>query len=258
MRFRISARLAFALLALILAAAAIVMATLNTRRSQKLEQNIALEIPVTIKQLPLENGVVPVEMKCQNARLAAANSLEAVPCVIRNNTNKNIRALATAFITVVEFNGKESPDIGFLTLETFLHPDFDRVHMHKPTPPGGERALEPIGTSYDNGLIKRVEFKMDYVEFEDNTTLGPNENGSRIIGLSRDGAVKYKEWLIKKYTESGKSVEAIASLLQSRDLPSELGLEDINQRLGAKQYRNHLRDMSMTHGAERLEEYLNR
>lgn len=258
MRFKISARLSFALLALILAATAIVMAALKTRHSQSLDQNMSLEIPVMIRQLPLENGVVPVEIKCQNAHLAAANTLEAVPCVIRNNTTKNVRALATAFITVVDFNGKESPDIGFLTLETFLHPDFDRMHMHKPIPPGGERALEPIGASYDNGLIKRVEFKMDYVEFEDNTTIGPNESGSRIIGLSRDGAVKYKEWLIKKYMESGKSVEAIASLLQSRELPSELGLTDINQRLGAKQYRNHLRDMSMTDGTAPLAEYLNR
>ena len=236
----------------------IVVAMLISRTSQNASQNLGLQLPVLIKQLPPENGVIPVELRCQNAQLTAPDTLESVPCVVKNNTSKNIRALSTEFTVVVENNGKETPDTGFLTLETFLHPDLDKAHMHKAIPPGQERLLEPSPTSYEGGVIKRVELKMDYVEFDDNSTLGPDENGSKLIALSRDGAAKYKEWLVKKYIDGGKSVSAIASLLNANDLPSELGFKHVNQSIGAKQYRTHLRDIYNSNGAAELEKYLNR
>lgn len=233
------------------------IAMLRSVRSYE-TQNAGLEVPVLVSQLAVENGVIPVELRCDKARLTAPDTLERVPCVVKNNTNKNIRALATQFTVVVDYTGKESPDTGFLTLETSLHPDLNKAHMHKLIMAGQEQALEPSPATYDRGVIKRVELKMDYVEFDDNSTLGPDKNGSKLIALGRQGAAKYKEWLVQKYTDSGKSIDAIASLINAKDMPGELDFKDINQSMGARQYRAHLREIYATNGAAELKKYFDR
>jgi hypothetical protein len=212
-------------------------------------------IPVTVRQIPPENGRILVQVKCRDVELVAPDSYETVPCVIQNNTEKAIRAVAAEFKVTTEYRGQQSQDSSYLTLETLLHPDLALAHRYKSIAPGAERALEPGPASYEGPLIKAVEVRMDYVEFEDGTTIGPNRKGSILVGFSRDGAAKYKEWLKRKYLESGNSTDAIASLLMVKDLPNEVGLTNPNQRTGARQYRNHIREIYATHGASELRKY---
>lgn len=246
-------------LAALLGATAIATTKLKTRYNQNAKQNIGLQVPIVAKQLPTENGVIPVELQCGTARLTAPNTLESFSCIVKNNTSKNITAASTAYTIVVENNGKESGDTGFLTLETFIHPDL--ADIHKAIPPRGERTIEPGGPvsyEYGNPIIKRVELKIDYVEFEDKTSLGPNEMGSQIIALFRDGAAKYRDWLVQKYIENGRSIDAIAPLLQkSQPIPDVLELKSSRQRHGAMMYRNHMLDIYNAHGATGLAEHLN-
>ena len=245
-----------AALVITVAATAIVSLISVSRSNQADNINPIMQaMPVVIRQIRLENGLIPVEVKCRDVQLTAPDTYETVPCIIKNNTEKNIRAVAAEFIVTTEYQGKQTQDSSYLTLETLLHPDLALQHKHNPIAPGAERALEPSPASYEGSLIKGIEVRMDYVEFEDGTTIGPNKKGSILIGFSREGAAKYKEWLKKKYLESGKSADAIASLLMVKDLPNELDLTDPNQRTGAKQYRNHIREVYAAHGATELRKY---
>lgn len=242
----------------LLIAMVVTTTALKARNDPDNKQIEGLQLPVIAKQLPAENGVIPVELQCGKAQLTAPSELKTFSCVVKNNTNKNIIALSAAYTVIFENNGKEYPDTGFLTIETFIHPDFYKAHIHKAIPPGGERVLQPAGpTDYEANVIKGVKLEIDYVEFEDKTTLGPNENGSRIITGIREGAAKYKEWLVQKYIENGRSISAVVSLLQASDVPNEFGFKDTNHRQGVKIYRNHIRDVYKAHGAAELEKYLN-
>ncbi|MCV5533168.1 hypothetical protein OFN26_31360, partial [Escherichia coli] len=78
-------------------------------------------------------------------------------------------------------------------------------------------------TSYETGsIIRGIEAKIDYVEFEDGTTLGANKKGKQLVSLIRDGASKYKDFLAHSYIEKGKSIDVIVSLIQADDIPNEL------------------------------------
>jgi hypothetical protein len=94
------------------------------------------------------------------------------------------------------------------------------------------------------------------VEFEDKTTLGPDKNGSQIINSGREGAAKYKEWLVKMYRQEGRSVEAISALLNDEDYPPELGLNDPGLRRGADFYRTRLREARAAQGAAEIKKLL--
>jgi hypothetical protein len=193
----------------------------------------------------------------QNVELSAPNTIESLPCVIKNSTNKYITAAAIAISITTEKQGRLSADLGFLTIETFLHPDFREEYRNNLIPPGGESPVEDLPSSYDDAVVKGVTMWVDYVEFEDKTTQGPDRAGSRIIANIREGAAKYKEWLIQKYNQSGRSIDAIVPLLeQSQPLPEELGIQNGNQQEGARFYRSYALKTYETKGAAGLIKYL--
>jgi hypothetical protein len=67
-----------------------------------------ISIPVVTDQLGLVDGVIPVELKCENAELSAPNVLENLSCVIKNNTNKPISAGAVYTSIIPEKDGIRS------------------------------------------------------------------------------------------------------------------------------------------------------
>ncbi len=215
-------------------------------------------LPVTVKQLPPMNGVIPVEIRSASAVLTSLNELGEWSYTVRNNTNKAITALSINESITTEKAGKKSTDRIFHTMDSFVHPDVRDIHHLKNIPPGGERIVNtsgPIG--YHGELIQGTELSIDYVEFEDKTVLGPNEGGARILGFIREGAAKYKEWLVQNYAQSGRSIDAIVPLLRARSLPTELGFKSTYQNQGAKIYRMHMLDVYNTRGAAALAAYLN-
>jgi hypothetical protein len=232
-------------------------ATSKTIQSQDATQ-FEKHIPVTTNQLEPDNSVIPVELKCEAAELSAPNTLEKLSCLIRNNTNKYITAATMNISITLEKEGKPSIDSSFLTIETFVHPDFREEHKNNLIPPGGERHIEDIQTSYDNAVVKGVTVRIDYVEFADDAArLGPNHAGSRIISNIREGAAKYKDWLIQKYIQSGRSINSITILLEKGQLPlDELGIKNGDQQQGVVFYRNYARKTYETKGAEGLIKYL--
>jgi hypothetical protein len=219
----------------------------------------ATTLPITTRQLPPTNGTVSVELKCGHAELSAPNAVEKFPCTIINNTNKRISAVAVTYSISLEKDGKVSSHDEVLTLETFVHSDIREERKDNLIPPGGERPVRPLPVSFDDALIKAVSMQVDYVEFEDASSTGPDKAGSRIIAGIREGAAKYRKWLLGRYGRSGKSIDAMTALIQDDAIPEgELGIENENQRQGAFMYRNYLLRTSETKGVESLARFLER
>lgn len=229
------------------------------RGNQIKDQARDLQLPVIVyEQLQPENGIIPIEVRCGMAHLTAPDTLANFSCILKNRTNKNILAATIVYSVVFQSEGIESADRRLHTLETFFHPDL--YAPDKSIQPQAERIIQPPGpTFYANSIIKRVEITVDYVEFEDTTTIGHNEKGSQVIASIREGATKYKRWLVQKYIKDGRRVESIISLLQNNQpLVEALGDENLFQEQGAKAYRKYLHDMHNKQGASQVERLLNK
>jgi hypothetical protein len=244
-------------LTVLVAAIVIFTPASNLGTYQKDEQPGASQLPIMTRQLPQEKGVIPVELKCGNAELSTPDTLEKISCSIKNNTNKDVSAVSLNVSVVIETGGKLSVDSNFLTFETFLHPDFRQERSRNLLSPGEESPVRDGPSTYYNSTIKGVSLQIDYVEFADKTTLGPNQAGARIVSEIREGAAKYKSWLVKQFNRGGKSVNAIAPLLEkNQPLPQEIGIETGDQQQGALMYRNFALKIYRSKGTDGLNRYL--
>lgn len=218
----------------------------NSKGLQDSSQNESRMV-ITVDQMSSDDGMVPVELRCDNAILSAPNTLKTFTCRLRNNTAKNVVAANVTYSVVLDDNGVESLDARMHTLDARVHADF--YEASKSITPGAERLIEPPGPSaYGNATIKGIKATVDYVEFDDNAKLGGNKKAEEIINDVREGAAKYKEWLSKRYTEHGKSLAAILPLLESdQALPTEFESSRLEQ--GARAYRARLRHVYETRGA---------
>lgn len=216
-------------------------------------------LPIAVKQLPQINGIPAVELKCENAELPAPNKIESFPCEVINNTSKRISALSVAYSIAAEKEGKVTAHDEMLTFETYLHPDLREERKDNLIPPGGERPIRPLPISIDDATVKAISMQVDYVEFEGNTSSGPNKAGSRVIAGIREGAAKYRNWLLGRYVSGGKSINEMTSLIRDDSIgEGEPGIENENQRQGAIMYRNYLVRLYEKSGAESLAQFLER
>ena len=214
-------------------------------------------IPVAIAgRLETKNGLIPADLQCGMARLSAPNQLEEFRCVLKNNTQANITAANTTYTIVYEQNGSLFRDSFSSVAEAFVHKDFKGTN--KLIEPGNETSFGPPGPiSYADGVIKSVEITIDYVEFEDGSTLGPDKQGSRIIEAMRAGAERYRQWLKVRTRESGNYFDAISSAVDTnQSLPSELRFTDPSEEQGANAYRSRLRKLYQNRGPAEVKKLL--
>lgn len=170
-----------------------------------------------IRPLASDGLVVPVELLRPAARLSAENQLEEYSCIVKNNTGKAIVAFSLAWNIVTKSAGKESSVRELQVNDSLIHPDVHEDHKSGAIAPEAE-SLADAGPTYfeSNASVKRLEVSIDYVEFEDGTSLGPNLNrtSSQQIAMVREGASKYKAWLVQMYTKTGRSAQAVLQQLQ--------------------------------------------
>jgi hypothetical protein len=200
-------------------------------------------IPVVITdQLPTRAGIIPIFLSCGQARLSAANRIEEFRCTFKNNTSLNITAANTIYTIVLDNNGSSASDTNNLTIETLVHPDFRTTS--KLIGPGDETEVGPPGPiTYSNGaVVKAVQISIDYVQFENGTSLGPDKEGSRIVNAMRAGAQKYKRWLKAQYALRSQSVTALAADIEA----NESVAADVNEQLGAREYRRRFQKLLQT------------
>lgn len=249
-----------AVLLIVLGALGVAAASIVAQSIQGATQGNERHIPVVVKQLPLDGGTFPVELRCADARVSAQNRLEGFTCLAINNTNKNISALSATYTVTIAQGGSESADEGVLTLDSFIHPDVREARRLKLISPSESRTLQPPGPiTYEDAVVKGVGVQVDYVEFADKTSTGPNKHGSTIINSMREGAAKYKVWLIQQYARGQGSDASIVSLLESPEIPETLHA-DGNEHLieGARIYQRVMRNVYNTQGAAELKRFLNR
>ncbi|HEX6717150.1 MAG TPA: hypothetical protein VF088_08555 [Pyrinomonadaceae bacterium] len=219
---------------------------LASQNSRPEVQNV---IAITTTQLPSSQGVVPIALQCQTVDYPKPREAKSLRCVVTNNTATSITAVSLAYSITYEANDQESTDGGFMTLDALVHPDFHDANFSKFIHPGADRVIQRGAPIESNLLVKEIKINIDYVEFENGTSLGPNSRGSTVIAQFREGATQYKQWLLKQYVNRNRSITAIAPLLQDTSSPgAELKLDDGMQVIGAEEYRRNARNILSTRG----------
>jgi len=196
---------------------------------------------------------MPVEIIQPRAVSSAPNKLDELSYLLRNNSTKAVTAAAVTQTIIYEDGGKTESDSVYCTMDTAFHPD-----MHgKPFLPGTQMPMESPGPVSFSGnvVIKEVTLTLDYAAFDDNSAYRSGSEGERIITGVREGARRYKTWLVQEYSRNGRSLPAIFTLIQTPGLPSDLKL-DSNQSMGAERYRLQLLSIFRKRGAAEVEGYL--
>jgi hypothetical protein len=104
--------------------------------------------------------------------------------------------------------------------------------------------------------VTNIKASIDHIEFDDGTIIGPDSGGSRVVKSQREGARKYKEWLVAQYNQT-HSISGIVSLLgQGEDLPQNVGLRDSNEENGARIFREQERQVYERKGATTIQKHL--
>lgn len=235
----------------------VVIATLKARADQSAEP-FDKQIPVAVEQLTQAGGVLPVEVRCGGARLTAPGTLESFSCMAINNTGKDIVSLAAYYTVVTEKRGEgESLNTNLLTVDSLVHPDIRRGRGLKPIRPGAVHPLQPPGpTTYEGETIVRIELGIDYVEFEDDSSLGADKHGSKAMKAVREGAARYKSWLVKKYQLNRRDAAGLAGVVEETALPAELQLGRGDLIEGAHMYRRFLLGVYEQQGGAEFKKYL--
>jgi hypothetical protein len=212
-----------------------------------------------IRQLESEGIVAPVELLRPAARLSAENQLEEYSCIVKNNTGKAVVAFSLAWNIITEVAGKESSVREMQVNESLIHPDVQEDHKSGAIEPGAESLAEAGPTYFEsNASVKRLGVSIDYVEFEDGTSLGPNLDGtsSQQIAMVREGASKYKEWLGQMYAKTGRSPKVVLQQLQSESIPDDLNLSSPEMKQGAYAYRTRMLKLYNTKGPVAIQKIL--
>lgn len=62
-------------------------------------------VSVEVKQLPLENGIVPIDVRCDNVKVVG-NAIERLSCILKNNSAKAVTAAAIRITITLERAGR--------------------------------------------------------------------------------------------------------------------------------------------------------
>jgi hypothetical protein len=207
---------------------------------------VAQTYEVKIIQLTEVDGKIPVEIV--NARIETTPHRggyltklgPAVSLSIRNNTSKPMNSVVistkTSYVTT---GGGSGSNTLFSSIDLALHPDIQDAEATTPIAPGGDMVFlpQPIQTySWMSSIT--ITLHIDYADFADGSSVGPNQHGTLWIVEARKGAAKYAKWLKEKHKD--KSKEEIESLLMNPRPPAEIGFEG-GEEHGAQMYMSSMR-----------------
>jgi hypothetical protein len=249
-------RIATRLLALVVLASCLWFFAGTPVRTQKTATKRSL--PVQARQLDPVGGVLQVELRCDDAKLSGTGRINEASCVIKNNTFAPMVAGTLEISVTLEQAGITNSISGYETFDTFLHPDFREDHKNNLIQPGMVYRFDLMPANYGDAIVKKIEAEVDYIEFADKTSVGPNHVGARKINDIREGAAKYKNWLVRKYKEKSASINSVIELLDNSETTSleEVGLRNEDQQSGASMYRKFARRTYQANGPEGLTKHL--
>lgn len=211
-----------------------------------------VSVPIAVDQMIPVDDKVPVEIQCNNAELGSPNKLERLPCILLNNTDKEIVAFSIRFriLSVVgaqprEFTGNISDDL-------LMHPDLYEKRKSSFIRPQGRTPVTLLPTTLDTDFkITGVSIGVSYVEFHDGSSIGKGSYAANLLSQFRQGFEIYRNWFTPKYKEEIRSkTRPVLDLLKSLQERSvgELGGLTPNQKEGAKIFQKFIRQSYLSEG----------
>jgi hypothetical protein len=220
-------------------------------------------LSIKVNQLPAEQNIIPIRLECNPARLPLPHKLEDVSCTLTNNTDKSITAVVVGYtisneIAAGETENKPFSMTGAITTEALIHATLREQRKNNFIQPGEATSVGLLPTAFDEGYsINAMTMWIDFVEFDDNSTIGANNPGAKTVAEIRDGAARYKNWLVKKLDEIS-SDSAILETLQKKHPRQIEELEKLsaNQTEGANVFRKFAERTFSTQGIQGLRRIL--
>jgi hypothetical protein len=191
-------------------------------------------------QLREVDGKIPVEIV--NAKIEESSPHPTFSFSVRNNTTRPMNAVVVKMGII--YYGTATGGGARSTLTTFvdraLHPDIQDAWGRTPIAPGGEQTFPSDLFRHGSGItsVTSITLSVDYADFADGTSVGPNQYGTIWITGARRGAAKYKQWL--KDNHKDKSKAEVESLLMSASPPAEIGFEGGGEEFGAQIYMSNM------------------
>lgn len=209
-------------------------------------------VPMKIRGLADAQGKIVVGLQCQNAYLTTLDTIGKLSCELKNGSSKNITAANIKYSFIVEKDGQRSKEVRSETIDTSLTLSGDNKAIRS----GSTQTAGLPGVTGLGGMILRMYVEVDYVQFDDGTTLGEDAEAVEKIQQWRKGADSYRQWLAKKYEVSGNSTVVISSLLNDADPIPESLKKEVNQRMGAQVVQKRLLKILNSEGADAVAKQL--
>src|SRR5215217_1538556 len=153
------------------------------------------KIKVVVNPLPAKDGVTPIEILQPTVVSSAPNTLDDLTYFLRNNSGKAVIALAVIRTIGYEEGGKVYAHAVYTMMDAAFHPDMGGK-LFLPASQMTMEAAGPVGFD-DDVVIKEITLTIDYVSYADQTAYGSGGEGERRIKAMRDGARRYKSWLVQ-------------------------------------------------------------
>lgn len=234
-----------------------------TRNMQSRGQVFESNILVHVKQLASDKGKIPVELRCDGAELQLPNKLENLNCYAVNNTNKSITALVIAYTISMKDSIKEDGKLesfsSAVTIETLLHPDFYEYRKESFITPNTNTPINILPITFEPTLvIKDMTVQVDYVKFEDNSSINEKGDGATLVKEIRQGVAKYKDQFTNEFKRNINSETTLKQLIQESRFIKDKNLVELTpkQSEGANFFRKFIRRIYETKGITGVKEVL--
>jgi hypothetical protein len=210
-------------------------------------------VKVVLKQLPVQDDVIPVEIIQPVATSSAPNVLDDVTYFVKNNSGKAISAVAVTKRILYREGGKLVANTHCSTVDFLFHSDFPS----KPLVSGDQAPMEAPGpTTFEDGtVLVSVTLQINYVQYVDGSSYGGGSEGENMVLSAREGAKKYKAFLRENYIKAGKSLVTVVPLLEQDTKLDQLKLTT-SESEGAARYRLYLLKTFRTKGGAEIERYI--
>lgn len=212
--------------------------------------------PASTQDLITSSGAIIAQIT-EAKYWSTPNTLDGYYCRVKNSSNKKITALG--LIWDVTFSN-DRIDRRYQLMDAKVHEDTQRVQPLKPLAPQGELEFRGAFTESFTGnvSVKNVKVQIDFVEFDDMTSLGSESSkGYKQLTQSREGAVLYKSWLMRIYKDNNQNINAVIEKILSDELPRDTDLHSRHVRQGAIIYRNWLNRLYQQQGVDGIRKVLN-
>lgn len=220
-------------------------------KAQRNQDFVQTEIPTYVEQLKVSRGKIPVTLKCDDAELESSYKLEKLNCYATNNTDKSIMSLVMTYRLSMERDGKPESFSNAVTIEILLEPSLYEINKKYFIFPGSNNPINVLPTAFEESVvIKEVNVQIDYVEFDDYSTINENGEGADLVKEFRVGFAKYKDWFAEEFKNSEQSETKLKQLFQDVKLAKEKNLVDINSKqfTGANIFQKFIRRIYTTEG----------